>query len=541
MKDLVSHHNQSDLLGNQSQPTVENTTLEQRANQLETYLDLLPCEPLLMPLEGDSKEPLIKVEGISLDTADHLLVTGPEAVDQLRNGDTSGFCIYAGRESHNTHNLVFTDHDDPDRFHPDSLPETLLAQSGSGTGFHQTYINASEVSNSLGTGDLDGAGEIRADNWYIVTPGSAHPSGGIYHLLNQHPPTELATEDLPSELQPSTHDSQNLDDRPVTNSEVDQISDQIDNEAVEIAQTHLNEFKSHSPASFNCVIDRLNGGRGSFQSKLSREDEPAKIDRDLQEKTTLTHLYGIFRQAGKSQSRAQELAFDTLSYYCINSNNQYNKDGEPRKWLKRNETYRNNQLTHAVEQFDQAQFRRFCNQSSELKTERKLRNHEYSDPTQGLAHFIVYYSSNYFQAHNIEKDPHTILVDTFGYTLEREEFQVLSQARNTAPHMYNDTPVPSGVDDTDSERLYPTKTGVSRLCAQVDSAYKGLSQSSFDRCLSNLQARGWLCVAQLEEGIDYRIYPETYPDPPQADWVRTGGERLEPNMRDCQPACEPQI
>jgi hypothetical protein len=258
-----------------------------------------------------------------------LLVSGPEAVSQLRNGQSNGFCIYAGRESHNTQNLVFTDHDDPDRFHPDTLPDTLLAQSGSGTGYRQTYINAGDVSNSRATGDLDKAGEIRAHNWYIVTPGSAHPSGGIYHLLNDHPPTKLSTDDLRPELQANTCDGKNPDDLPVTGDETDQLSKQIDQEAVDIAQTYLDEFKSRSPAAFSCLMDRLNGGRGSYQSKLSREGDPTKIDRDLQEKTVLTHLFGIFKQATGSADRARKLAYHTLSYYCVHSNNQYTKDGEP--------------------------------------------------------------------------------------------------------------------------------------------------------------------------------------------------------------------
>lgn len=432
-------------LSGQRQLTVHNTTSKERANQLEQYLCSLPCDPLLLPTGESDKEPIIK-NSCSLDSAkaQKLLVTGQEAVEQIRHGNANGFCIYAGRPSHNTEDLVFTDHDDPDLFHPNDLPKTLLVRSGSGSGFHQTYINSGNVENSQATGALDGAGEIRAHNWYIVTPGSIHPSGGIYYLENQSDPAELSKSHLPTELQPSNPSATTSGDgnQQIIKNGNTELSKQIDQTDIDIAENILNEFSNDYPSAFNCVYDRLDGGRGGYGPKLSRNNNPNKIDRDLQEKTILTHLIGIFRQAGQSDTRSKQLAYQTLSHYCIS--NSYTKDGEPRKWLKRDNTYRQKQIKHAFDQFDSVEFSKFRNRTSSSKTQRKRSNNEYSEPTEGLSKFIVFLRSNFF--HDLSDDQiHELLLKTFHYGLDRDELQALLRRHEKnppPPHMYNDTTGP---------------------------------------------------------------------------------------------------
>lgn len=140
---------------------------EQRAELLADFLDALPCEPLLMPLGSEGKEPAIKGR-CKLDSqeAESMLHTGGEAVEAIRNGH-AGFALYAGRQEHRTQDLVFADHDDLSAFPMDTLPETLTTLSGSGEGFHEFYINEGDVKNALPEG-----GEIRASNWYVITAGS---------------------------------------------------------------------------------------------------------------------------------------------------------------------------------------------------------------------------------------------------------------------------------------------------------------------------------------------------------------------------------
>jgi hypothetical protein len=143
---------------------------------------------------------------------------------------------------------------------------------------------------------------------------------------------------------------------------------------------------------------------------------------------------------------------------------------------------------------------------------------------------MIYYCSNYFQVNDFEKDPHTILHDSFNYAMEPEEFQALQASDCTTTPMYTDTPGSLGCGQTGVGHFYPTKSSVSELCARVDSVYKGISKTSFDRCLANLQSDGMCRIAQIEQGVDYRIYPTEYPDPSQADWVKIGGRKVEPEL-----------
>lgn len=185
-----------------------------RAALLEKYLDVLAEDGwpnvLLMPLDKEGKGPVIagrcrllkRPEREALtDEAKSYLRTPSEAVDAVRAGHR-GFCLYAGREDLGTAGLVFTDHDDPDRFPADE--HTLTVVSGSGEGYHQTFENGGDVRNAKGKKELNGAGEVRADTQYVVLPGSIHPSGGIYHIESNPGIEQLEPRDLPTELRPGS-------------------------------------------------------------------------------------------------------------------------------------------------------------------------------------------------------------------------------------------------------------------------------------------------------------------------------------------------
>lgn len=187
--------------------TVDDVTDDKRAEMLREYLDAISdvCpDPRLMPLDDEGKQPAIAGEcRLQSKQAQSMLHTPNEAVEALRDG-ARGFALYAGIEDHGTDDLVLVDHDDMDAFPLDTLPETLTVMSGSGRGYHETFENAGNVRNALGKGEMDGAGEIRVASWYCVLPGSIHPSGGVYHVTNNQPVTELRTDDLPEELHPAT-------------------------------------------------------------------------------------------------------------------------------------------------------------------------------------------------------------------------------------------------------------------------------------------------------------------------------------------------
>ena len=183
-----------------------NTDHTERAFLLTEYLDQLETagwsELRLMPLGEGGKEPAIAGRfGLDDPRVDELLHEPKEAVSAVRGG-ADGFALYAGRDDHGTEGLVFTDHDDPSRWSLSDCPSTLTVMSGSGRGYNLTYRNDGSVSNSVASGQLRGAGEVRASNWYVVMPGSIHPTGGIYHTLIDNKVAILRSDDLPEELRP---------------------------------------------------------------------------------------------------------------------------------------------------------------------------------------------------------------------------------------------------------------------------------------------------------------------------------------------------
>ena len=196
-----------------------------RAALLEEYLEVLAeygwSSVLLMPLGEEGKGPVIagrchlldrpEKEDLTDEAKSHFQ-TPEEAVDAVRAGHR-GFCLYAGRKDLGTAGLVFTDHDDPDRFPADA--DTLTVVSGSGEGYHQTFENGGDVQNAKGKGELNGAGEVRAETLYVVLPGSIHPSGGIYHIESNPGIERLEADDLPEELRPGTDSTTTTGSDPV--------------------------------------------------------------------------------------------------------------------------------------------------------------------------------------------------------------------------------------------------------------------------------------------------------------------------------------
>ena len=188
----------------------------ERARMLLEYLDAFRAEfgrtPKLMPLDGEGKGPIIQAdeqtgrEGVSLDSpeADALLVDGHEAARQIHHDGARGFAIYAGRSDHGTEGVAFVDHDDTDAFPAPTGEATLEVLSGSGRGTHETYRNDPDdrVQNARVTGENGEAGEVRAENWYVIVPGSIHSSGGVYHVVEDREIATLVDADLTDEMRP---------------------------------------------------------------------------------------------------------------------------------------------------------------------------------------------------------------------------------------------------------------------------------------------------------------------------------------------------
>lgn len=195
---------QCDHDAHQNPECVCDYTDSDRAELLRDYLQVLAQHgwdsPRLIPVGSEGKAPYIAERRIGLTQPKiHVLLYSPqEAIVAVRNG-AIGFCLYADRPDHNTEGLVFLDRDEPGQW-PD-LGDTVRVVSGSGTGDHLTFATDGEIENAKGKGELSGIGSVRGPNWFIVLPGSVHPTGGIYHMDSNPGIAELSPDQLPRELQ----------------------------------------------------------------------------------------------------------------------------------------------------------------------------------------------------------------------------------------------------------------------------------------------------------------------------------------------------
>lgn len=272
-------------------------TAEERSALLSDYLERFREEfgqyPKLMPLDEEGKAPIIQGK-CKLDTQQghSYLVDHEEAIRRIREEGFRGFCLYAGKESHNTKDVVFVDVDEPDSFPLDAFPETLSVLSGSGRGPHWTFRNDGTVERAKGKNGIDG--EIRAKNWYVVTPGSIHPSGGIYHVIGHHDIATLTSEQIPEPLQPAAGGTSKNTPAPLpdekftskptkfgyTVEEFATFDDKLDN-LISVLNPR-SSYPSVSEADFAFVSRLLYIGfeRGEIASLLRSHRNREKLDRD---------------------------------------------------------------------------------------------------------------------------------------------------------------------------------------------------------------------------------------------------------------------
>ena len=206
---------------------LETVTDEERARMLLDYLDTFRAEfgvtPRLMPLDDEGKGPIatgrFRVveesptgEKIPTVAAMAATVDGFEAARRIAEEGARGFCLYAGVPEFGTGEAVFTDHDDTEHYPTPTDEPTLEVLSGSGRGEHETYRNDPDdpVQNAV-VGEK--YGEIRARNLYVILPGSVHPSGGVYHVVEDRPIATLADANLTDEMRPGGGPEVSVKDR----------------------------------------------------------------------------------------------------------------------------------------------------------------------------------------------------------------------------------------------------------------------------------------------------------------------------------------
>lgn len=322
----------------------DRTTDHKRASMLENWTDLIRDtfgeEPLLMPLREETKEPAISGRcGLDTDEARSMLVEPQEAARRIREEGANGFFVYAGKPDHRTEHLAIFDHDDVEEFPTPTGEPTLLVESGSGTGRHEYYRNDPNdpVRNAFAH---DSAGEVKAHNWGAAVPGSIHPSGGTYGVIDHRPVATVADSDLTDELRPSSWTKNIPEDFEIPS------FDRDDMETIGIVRECIRELNNDMPEG-GSARDYLQDLKEGKYRKHGFETNRGNADRSRAEFALFRCVYGaILEYGGISQQQAAEAAGLYLTH--LSKEDRTTQDGQPRKWLTNPGRYRKRIVTQAV-------------------------------------------------------------------------------------------------------------------------------------------------------------------------------------------------
>lgn len=237
-------------------------------------------------------------------------------------------------------------------------------------------------------------GEVRAENQYVVGPGSeltncdkrwhdcSQENEGQYSTKHDRTIASISGSELPTTSTGKLAKTTTSGGQGTT-----QELPEYDDDLVDVGNHHLSTLQAECGAAFGCLMDRLNGGRGSIGTKLNL-DQGDDIDRSATDFVTLEHLYGVMVVFGnEDEQHARELAYAAYTYYCEQT--KWMKDGQPRKWNIEDQQYRGNILTWAVNNFDRGKFQRWLNLRNTPTEEWRAWTGDYSDTTYNVVQFSL--------------------------------------------------------------------------------------------------------------------------------------------------------
>jgi hypothetical protein len=374
-----------------------------------------------------------------------------------------------------------------------------------------------------------GWGEVRAENQYVVGPESeltdcdkrwhdcSQENEGRYSIKHDRPIAPISASELPTTStgkvsNPTTSDGQ----------EATRELPEYDDDLVDVGNRHLSTLQAECGAAFGCLMDRLNGGRGSLGKKLNR-DQVDGIDRSATDFVTLEHLYGVMVVFGdEDEQRARELACAVYTYYCEQA--KWMKDGRARKWNVENQKYRENILTWAVNKFDRGKFQRWLNHRNIPTEEWRAWTDDYSDTTYNVVLFSLKLLSgglpvdyDSLSSNRLQE----IALTIYGLDVDPE---TLAEIVTLPPLSQDSTPLEGCISPSD----YPTKGVVKEVARRIDEGHN--KDGTYGEALNRLRRDGVAVMACLKEGDDYRYYSPGVPDPSEAEYVRTNGEKRPPKQ-----------
>ena len=409
--------------------------------------------------------------------------------------------------------LVLLDIDVPLDELPDwvrDLPSTFVVETPHG-GYHLYYIVEDDT--GISNAKLEW-GSVRYDGQYVVGPGSTidHarcddgkagcPGEGTGHYaMRDSPFAALSADDLDRLREECGSDS-----NPAPSDKVE-FPDEPDKDLLTIGQHAIEELQSESTATFDAVMDFLQGGTADFDG-LTKEG--GLIDRSAADFVALSLLYSTLRRySDESGDRLREATYATYTHYC--REHSRTKDAQSRRWTQDDSTYRRGRLCHAIEQADPEEFETMVEKKGGDWTRRH--QNEYSELTYDALWSALFE-----------------LIPTSGDAIAA----ATSSKRNTSNDMTPGNPKTTATETDGSHskihELYPSKDEIIERAYDIDKGHNG--RDTYERTLQRLQREAGEVKAARIGSTTWVYYPVHYPDPPEASYVKVNGEKQDPEVVD---------
>lgn len=293
---------------------------------------------------------------------------------------------------------------------------------------------------------------------------------------------------------------------------------EYDEKLADVGEKVLRTLQREATPAFNSLSNLLRGKTGSYDDLLL---ENGDIDRSLQELMALTRLYEtVVFLADEEGDRAERITRSTFERYV--RNHPITDDRHPRKWLARDEAYREDRFQRAICRCDRGKFNRFLNRDPRDRIEGQTWTGEYSHVTYSKIRLALDLRVGRLNAffETIED-----LCDTaaafYQHDPNEEALRDLLNTHVPPTTVRGTTPNEGCVSPED----YPSPSEIVKTARQLDEGYN--DKGSYEEALRRLRREGIVKLARV--GRRYVVYPARLPDPPDACFIKCDGKKYDPH------------
>jgi hypothetical protein len=184
------------------------------------------------------------------------------------------------------------------------------------------------------------------------------------------------------------------------------------------------------------------------------------------------------------------------------------------------EDYHRDRLCRAIKACDRGAFERFLHRDPTTDEQDRWTD-VYSWITRELVHFALDLLAGELEKFYDDADDLREWA-AVGYRLDLDR-AILEELLANPPAPVQDTT--RGVSGYVSADNRPTKGEVIEMARTLDAEHN--ERATYETALRRLRYDGLAAMACMKKGVDYCYYPARFPDPSEAEYVRTGGEMYE--------------